>query len=694
MSTKIVDPSDHVQDPVERAIAAGFSVVPADMNKRPKVKWKQWQTERQTPEEQAALGHGSIWGLVTGALYGITVLDFDAEHGGMETLKALGLNPHVKTPGGAHVYVEHPGYPVKNSARKFPEYPGMDVRGDGGLAWFAGRGKKGVYEPLVWPPFPVILDDYLRDKLYPRPEEAKTKRAALGEFTGRGAGTAEAVRYLRRACDDIRNAPPGTSNAELNKAAFAIGGLIAAGQLVEDVAVEQLVEAAEERGAGDPETVVCAAIATGSDKPWKFEPLESDDWIPTAALKVFRTGKVPDATPFPVDALPDPLSEFVRQGSDSVSCPVDYLGAGLLPVLGVAIGGYVDLQVTETWRESGLVYVTLVGPPGARKSPAIDLLMAPVWEAEGALEEEARLRAESENPDSWMELEPPQLVVDDATIEALFGVLERNQRGVILQPDELTGWVGGMGQYKGGLGRDRQHWLSIWSRRPIKVNRVKGRSRSIRDPFVTVLGGIQPEPLEDLLHGKDDGLLPRLLMARGEFVTPRLRRGALDPRLVAGYDALWNRLRDQGTIGETVQFTPAGFTTFETWANEHYKTLNKVAPELAGAWAKMDGQCARLSLILARAADTEVTPDIVDRAISLVRYFQGQAVGLLQGSDAGSKWEKQNAGRLKALARYLQEHPGADRAELMAHGPEWALDGRTLDRLLESLAEMGVWHEQ
>lgn len=681
--------TDAVVAAVQAAFDAGYSVVPADMDKRPKVKWRAWQDEHQTLDEYAALGHGSIWGVVTGALYGITVLDFDFDAGGEETLVALGLEPHVLTPGGAHVYVTHPGYPVKNAARKWDEYPGLDVRGDGGLAWFAGRSKKGVYEPVTWPPEPIDLDPALAEVFFPHPQDS-ADRAPRADYDGPGAGTVEAIRYLKRLAEDIERAVPGTSNAALNKAGYAVGGLIAAGQLDGEHAYEVLLDAAERRGAGEPDVVLNAALEAGAEAPWKFDPPD-DEWVPAIVNRVFRQGGVPDPEPFPVEAMPAPLDDFVTQVAKAVSAPPDYVGAGVLPVLGVGLGGYVDLRITDSWRESPLLYVALVGAPSARKSPALGLIMAPIYDAERAMYEVALVEAE-DGTDSWHEVDPPQIVADDATIEAFFGVLEKNPRGVILQPDELTGWVNGMGQYKGGGGRDRQHWLSIWSRKPIKVHRKTTRSHYIPRPFSAVLGGIQPDPLEALMHGRDDGLLPRILMAQGEHVTPHLDRTIATVEAAGRYKDIWDRLRDEGMHERTFEFSDAGYHAFETWANEHYKALDKVPMELRGAWGKMDAQAARIALIISAAqGESEVSPDSVDRAVALVRYFQGQAAGLLQSSGSGSRWERQQASRTKALGRYLLANPGATRADIIAAFPDWAMDSRALDRLLEPLIDLGVW---
>lgn len=679
-------------DPVQAAIDAGLSVVPADKDKRPAVKWRAWVDQVQTDDDRKYVGHGSLWAVVTGQLYGFVVLDFDGPDG-LETMQRLGLEPHVRSAAGAHVYVTHPGHPVKSSAKKFEQYPGLDIKGDKSLAYFHGRSKKGSYEPLVWPPAPITLPEELAEELFPHPQET-SEYAGTGRTLEEYTYSAEAERYLERLCSDIRNAEPGTSNAELNKAGFAVGGLIAGGQLEEEPAYEALLEAAEDRNCGDADVVLRSALQTGMEKPWVFTP-EEDEWIPSIALTLFATKGLPDEVPFPVDALPSPLDTLVRDGARQLSCPEDYLGAGLLSTLGTAIGGYVDLEVLPNWKESANVFIGLVGPPGAVKSPAMGLLMSPILDAEERYEDAALVEAQALKDDGreFIEVSAPRLVVDDATIEALFGVMQNNPRGLILAADELTGWLKGMGQYKGGLGRDRQHWLSIWSRKSIKVDRVKGATRSIRRPFVSVLGGIQPEPLEELLSQVDDGLVPRFLMARGEPTVRVLRRGVLDGGLVRQYHGIWNRLRDNGTVERTNHFTDAGYAAYETWVNATYAQAPKVPSELAGTWAKLDGQLARVCLILAEVFETAVTPDVVDRGIALMTYFQGQAASLLRASSSGTAWEKQNARRTKDLARIISENPGISRIELMAKAPAWALTSRTLDQALEPLREAGIWKD-
>src|SRR5690606_33680929 len=101
---------------------------------------------------------------------------------------------------------------------------------------------------------------------------------------------------------------------------------------------------------------------------------------------------------------------------------------------------------------------------------------------------------------------------------------------------------------------------------------------------------------------------------------------------------------------------------------------------------------ARISLILSMAlGEHEVSGDAVDRAIAIVRYFQGQAAKLLTGATVSSAWDKQNQARMKQIVRFLDENPGATKADIMSMGPAWATNARTLDPLLDNLRELGVW---
>jgi hypothetical protein len=66
-----------------------------------------------------------------------------------------------------------------------------------------------------------------------------------------------------------------------------------------------------------------------------------------------------------------------------------------------------------------------------------------------------------------------------------------------------------MNQYKaGGKGADRQFWLKVWSNAPVKVDHKSRKVPAIiSDPWVSVVGSIQPEILPELKVGRNDGMI-------------------------------------------------------------------------------------------------------------------------------------------------------------------------------------------
>lgn len=150
---------------VRRLYAEGYCLIPCNLDKRPAIsEWRPFQQERPTEDQMGRwikVKHAA-WALITGAISGVIVLDFDGTKG-VETMRKLGLSPHVKTgSGGYHVYFVHPGWAVSTvnskSKKKLGEfYPGMDIRADGGYAVCLGRNESGPYE-FLRPLEPELLD--------------------------------------------------------------------------------------------------------------------------------------------------------------------------------------------------------------------------------------------------------------------------------------------------------------------------------------------------------------------------------------------------------------------------------------------------------------------------------------------------------------------------------------------------------
>jgi hypothetical protein len=245
--------------------------------------------------------------------------------------------------------------------------------------------------------------------------------------------------------------------------------------------------------------------------------------------------------PFPVEALPAPLDEFVRQGALALGCDPAFLALPVLAVVASVIGNTRVLQLKRTWHEPSVVWAAIVGDSGTLKSPAIRMAVAYllrlqrhmklVYQAKMA-EYKEKLReykaAQRRDPENGATPPTPpeapvlqRVLCSDATIEKLAEILEDNPRGTLLARDELTAWFGSFGRYKGHQGgTDLPAWLEFHRAGSILIDRKTSERRHI---FVE-----RAAVYEELAaaYGKLEGYAARFALL--QHVVSRAARGADD----------------------------------------------------------------------------------------------------------------------------------------------------------------------
>lgn len=226
------------------------------------------------PEPQ---GMASEWfpaanvGIVTGRQSGIWVLDVDTYAGGEQTLGAYerrhgplpATRVHSTGSGGIHYFFRHPGFNVRNSARKLLGL-GLDVRGDHGQV--VAPPSVSNAGPYTFNPAHDIeiadAPDWLLEIL--RTHDRSQSGAALsGEMPAEATGAARkyAEAALKAEAQAMRNAREGERNDTLNRCAFSLGTLGGAGLLAEETAFAALREAALSTGLAEGE--IRAAFNSG-----------------------------------------------------------------------------------------------------------------------------------------------------------------------------------------------------------------------------------------------------------------------------------------------------------------------------------------------------------------------------------------------------------------------------------------------
>ena len=83
---------------------------------------------------------------------------------------------------------------------------------------------------------------------------------------------------------------------------------------------------------------------------------------------------------FPISLYPSKIQRIIREVNDCYGFPVDYVAAAMLVAVSVAIGNTHLALMKEGWDESAILYMALIGRPGANKSHPLSFAMRPFVE--------------------------------------------------------------------------------------------------------------------------------------------------------------------------------------------------------------------------------------------------------------------------------------------------------------------------
>lgn len=140
-----------------RLLSLGYSVIPMGRNKKPQVKWKEYQTRRARMSEFTFNANIAI---VTGEVSCVAALDFESVQAAKQFWEAEHASTPMiaRSPRGIHLYYQHAGL-VRNAQKVTVSGATYDVRGDGGycLAPPSVNRKGKCYEWVRGPVLPSKL---------------------------------------------------------------------------------------------------------------------------------------------------------------------------------------------------------------------------------------------------------------------------------------------------------------------------------------------------------------------------------------------------------------------------------------------------------------------------------------------------------------------------------------------------------
>lgn len=259
-------------------------------------------------------------GLACGVVAGVDVLDVDGPEGeaalaALETTEGeLPMGPESRTHRGRHLlFAHHPE--MRNSAGKLG--PKLDTRADGGYIvappsvhpegsryrWSCGPDEVGA---PAWPSWAL---DRMRPRPAPTPEPAPTYVAREEH------GSRYAIAALEREASALGDEAQGGRNAALNRAAYSMGQLVAAGALHRSEVYDALLDACrrngllEEDGRRQFDKTFRSGFDKGAQQP---RQIPEPSYTPR-----------PERAPPPVADMPDPDAyDGAPDGGEVVPFPV------------------------------------------------------------------------------------------------------------------------------------------------------------------------------------------------------------------------------------------------------------------------------------------------------------------------------------------------------------------------------------
>lgn len=209
----------------------------------------------------------------------------------------------VRTASGRHYYFQQPeGQRIRNTAGKLAE--GIDTRGDGGYV---------VAPPSVHPSGATyrfesdqVADAVLPDWAAERLVRQGAERKPMPDIPFLGT-TAYGESALKQEIDAVATAAEGTRNHTLNTAAFALGQLVAGGEVDQTDAYRSLEAAADSAGLPQVEAskTIRSGFEAGLTDPRRAP--ETNGVHPRPALRVVREAEKPQlqtGAMFPVEPFP------------------------------------------------------------------------------------------------------------------------------------------------------------------------------------------------------------------------------------------------------------------------------------------------------------------------------------------------------------------------------------------------------
>lgn len=383
----------------------------------------------------------------------------------------------------------------------------------------------------------------------------------------------------------------------------------------------------------------------------------------------------------PVDGLSPNATEMLRKVASSLQCPVDIALSAMFATVGVAMGKRVIIDDGK-YRNYPCLWVCVVAPSGSNKSTPIRFFLQPLKDRDsynyGVYREELRAYRQA-GDDKGDKPVFKQYVISDSTPEARNQVLSVNPNGILLYRDELKGMIDDFCRYaKSG---ELSQMLSMFDSDTIVVNRKSDEPLLIKDPFMSIIGSIQPSVLVDTF-GNDNmmnnGFNQRWLFCYPESGMPEMYNDVSIPQSVISdwKDFIYNLIMyDFSVMGGKIYIRGEAKRVYIDYYNSLQIKKASADDYLSSVYSKLQIHVIRwagVAHILGNSPTSiDITPEEMEYSVRCMDYFERCALKVYRMllEDRGNRHEVKSMGKEEMIANvYHCTSPVSQRAVADALG--------------------------
>lgn len=305
--------------------------------------------------------------------------------------------------------------------------------------------------------------------------------------------------------------------------------------------------------------------------------------------------------------LPHIIEDFAFENARVMGADAGGLAIAALVACSGAITDKIQVQPKQRekhWRESGRIWAMVIGPPSARKSPMFNRALGQIKKIDGRLLREAN-KAMADWQENGRDGPPPprpRLRIENANEASAQEVAKHSPDGLLLIQDELGGLFARL-ETAGG-GSERAFWLQTYNGGEYAVDRIGRGSFVIENLSVSILGGVQPDKVREIMaKSADDGFIQRFIpiIAKSAEQDRDVEIPPVTERFDDLIEALHNLKPPENFFGiQTLKMSEAAMVLRQQAVDYHHdlvRHLEGFNTRLSSHIGKYDGLVPRLSVI-------------------------------------------------------------------------------------------------